>query len=201
MIRAEFLGLRIYARMAVTIVAVVLAIVSPVAAHPVAIDTHASTMTVNVHKKGLFSFLADDHAIEAPIANGEYDADAAAVNIVVDAAALKVFDPKLSADKRAQVQSAMVSSKVLDVERYPKIEFRSTKIERTGRKLKITGDLSLHGQTHPIVVTADEADSTHFTGSATIRQTEFGITPIKIGGGAVSVRDDVEVEFRIVLAG
>ena len=188
-------------RVVAFVLAALVAIVSPLAAHPVAIDTHSSTMTVNVHKKGLFSFLADDHAIEAPIANGEYDADASSADIVVDAAALKVLDPKLSADKRAQVQSAMVSSKVLDVERYPKIEFRSTKIEHTGRKLKITGNLSLHGQTHPIVVTADEVDATHFTGSATIRQTQFGITPIKIGGGAVSVRDDVEVEFRIALAG
>jgi len=39
----------------------------------------------------------------------------------------------------------------------------------------------------------------HFTGSATIRQTDFGITPIKVVGGAVSVRDDVKIEFRIAL--
>lgn len=169
-------------------------------ARPVAFDTNGSKMTVYVYKKGLFSFMADDHVIEAPIARGAYDAAAGSVDVEVDAAALKVLDPKLSPDTRSQVQRNM-EGKVLDVERYPKISFRSTKIEQTGRNLKIMGDLTLHGQTRPVSVTADQVDATHFAGSATIRQTQFGITPIKIAGGAVSVRDDVKVEFRIALAG
>ena len=167
---------------------------------PVAFDLRDSKMTVYVYKKGIFSFLADDHVIDAPIARGAYDAGAASVEVDVDAAALKVLDPKLSADKRSQVQTAMDGPKVLDVERYPKISFRSTKIERNDRKLNIAGNLNLHGEMRPIVVTAEEADATHFSGSATIRLTDFGITPIKIAGGAVSVRDDVKIEFRVALA-
>lgn len=158
-------------------------------------------MTVYVYKQGMFSFLADNHVIDAPISSGTYDAAAQTVQLTVEAAALKVLDPKLSADRRAQVQTAMSGPKVLDVERYPTITFRSTQIERTGSALKIAGNLSLHGQTHPIVVSAREIDPTHFTGSATIRQTDFGITPIKVAAGTVSVRDDVKVEFRIALSG
>ena len=183
----------------VAALAATLALATPVCANPVAIDRATSTMTVYVYKKGLFSFLADDHVIAAPIARGAYDAEAANAEIDVDATALKVLDPKLSADKRSQVQSSMDGPKVLDVEHYPKISFRSTKIERTGRNLKIAGELSLHGQTHAISVTAEEIDATHFSGSSTIRLTDFGITPIKIAGGAVSVRDDVKIEFRIAL--
>jgi polyisoprenoid-binding protein YceI len=44
-----------------------------------------------------------------------------------------------------------------------------------------------------------KSDATHFKGSTTIRQTDFGITPIKIAGGIVRVKDDVKVEFEIVL--
>jgi polyisoprenoid-binding protein YceI len=166
---------------------------------PVPTDPRASTITVYVYKKGLFSFMADDHVIEAPIARGTYDSASQSVDVEVDAAALKVLDPKLSADTRSQVQSSMLGPKVLDAEQYPKITFRSTKIEQTARNLKIAGDLSLHGQTHPVSVTAEQVDATHFMGSATIRQTDFGIAPIKVAGGAVSVRDDVKIEFRIAL--
>lgn len=156
-------------------------------------------MTVYVYKRGMFSFLADNHEIEAPIAGGSYDAAARAVEVHVKAAALKVLDPSLAPDRRAKVQAAMVGPQVLDVDKYPDIEFQSTAIAESGRNLKITGDLSLHGQTHPIVISAQEVDATHYTGSATIRQTEFGITPIKVAGGAVSVQDDVKVEFQVAL--
>jgi hypothetical protein len=42
-------------------------------------------------------------------------------------------------------------------------------------------------------------DEEHFSGSATIRQTAFGITPIRAAGGTVSVEDAVNVDFEIVL--
>ena len=42
-------------------------------------------------------------------------------------------------------------------------------------------------------------DAKHFTGSVMVRQTGFGITPIRILGGSVTVKDDVKVEFDIVL--
>ncbi len=176
-----------------------LAFQTPAQAAGIAIDAQNSSMTVYVDKKGLFSFLADNHVIDVPIAEGAYDAAAQTVELTIDAAALNVRDPQLSADRRAQVQAAMTGAKVLDAKRYPTITFRSTQIERKGSRLKVLGNLSLHGQTHPIVVSAREIDPMHFTGSATIRQTDFGITPIKVVGGAVSVRDDVKIEFRIAL--
>ncbi|MGH7685079.1 MAG: YceI family protein [Vulcanimicrobiaceae bacterium] len=168
-------------------------------ANPRAIDVQNSKMTLSVFKQGAFSFLADNHEIDAPIASGSYDAATKTSEVTVTAAALKVLDPKLSADKRAQVQEAMSGPKVLDVERYPTSVFRSTSIDETGSHWKIAGNLTLHGETHPIVVDAVQSDEAHFTGSAVIRQTNFGIAPIKIAGGAVSVRDDVKLEFRIAL--
>ena len=42
-------------------------------------------------------------------------------------------------------------------------------------------------------------DEEHFSGSATIRQTAFGITPIRAAGGTISVEDPVNVDFKIVL--
>jgi polyisoprenoid-binding protein YceI len=63
----------------------------------------------------------------------------------------------------------------------------------------VTGDLTLHGQTHPITFAVTRVDATHFHGATTVRQSAFGISPIRIAGGTVRVKDDVKVEFAIAL--
>ena len=42
--------------------------------------------------------------------------------------------------------------------------------------------------------------SGHYTGHATLKQTDFGIEPVKVAGGAVRVKDEVQVEFDIQLS-
>jgi hypothetical protein len=39
----------------------------------------------------------------------------------------------------------------------------------------------------------------HFTGSAVIKQSTFGITPLRVAGGAVRVKDDVHLIFDVRL--
>ncbi len=157
-------------------------------------------MTVHVYKQGLFSFLADDHEVSAPILSGSYDDMAKTVELTVDATKMRVLDPKLPAQKRDSVQTNMAGPRVLDVGTHPTISFHSTTIDEADpNRWTVTGTLELRGQTHPISVGVLRTDATHFSGSATIRQTVFGITPIKIAGGAVSVKDDVSVEFDIAM--
>jgi polyisoprenoid-binding protein YceI len=170
--------------------------VQPQAVH--SIDVQHSKITVYVYKQGLFSFLADNHVIEAPIASGSFDPDRRTAQITVDASKMRVLDPHLAPDKRAQVQSNMLGPQVLDVQQYPTITFQSTSMAPgAGGVLDVTGNLQIHGQTHSTTFQAKESGS-HFTGSVTVRQTAFGITPIKIAGGAVSVKDDVRIDFDIL---
>jgi polyisoprenoid-binding protein YceI len=63
----------------------------------------------------------------------------------------------------------------------------------------VRGELTLHGQTKP--VTADVSEKAgHYTGRATVKQTDFGIKPVKVAGGTVKVKDEVRVEFDIQLS-
>lgn len=49
----------------------------------------------------------------------------------------------------------LMSDKFFDAAKYPTIEFHSTRIEASGPgRYAITGDLSLHGQTHPVTLDA-----------------------------------------------
>jgi polyisoprenoid-binding protein YceI len=167
------------------------------APHP--IDVEHSTLTVLVYKSGLFSAFADDHVIRAPIASGSISADAPpAVDVSVRSANLKVLDPKLAADKRAEVQARMLGREVLDSGKFPDITFRSTAIEPAGAdRWTVTGRLTIHGETRPTTFSVVRKDG-RYRGTATLKQRDFGIEPISIAGGAVKVKDELKIEFDIV---
>ena len=59
------------------------------------------------------------------------------------------------------------------------------------------GNLTFHGQTHPLKVDV-EREQGRYRGSARLRQSEFGITPVKVAAGTIKVKDEVRVEFEIV---
>jgi polyisoprenoid-binding protein YceI len=169
--------------------------------HLHAFDLQHSKMTVYVGKQGLFAFAGSNHEVSAPIASGSFDDATHAVELTVDAAKMQVLDPKASAGDRAKIESNMIGPEVLDAKKFPVISYRSTKIEAAdARDWSVEGNLTLHGQTHAVNVQLRKVDATHFSGSATVRQTEFGITPPKVAGGAVKVKDEVRVEFAIALA-
>lgn len=159
-----------------------------------------SKLTVYVYKQGIFAFAADNHVVNAPIASGSLNEATHAVEMSVDAATMRVLDPKMPPDRRARVQANMVGPDVLDATKYPRIAFRSTRVDPApDGHWNVTGDLMLHGQTHPVSFRVDRVDAAHFNGSTTIKQTTFGITPIRIAGGTVKVKDELKIAFQIVL--
>lgn len=161
-----------------------------------AIDS-SSRLLVHAFKSGLFSGFADNHEIEAPISEGTVDEGGLRVKFVVDASRMKVLDPKLSADRRREVQERMQGPEVLDSVRFPKITFESTKVQRTDPgAVQVEGRLSLHGVTRPILVSVKTGKGRYF-GTCRLSQREFGINPISIAGGAVKVKDELKIEFDI----
>ena len=72
-------------------------------------------------------------------------------------------------------------------------------MERKGdARWTVRGNLVVHGQTRPVVVEVSGQDG-NYRGSAMLKQTDFGIKPVRIAGGTVSVKDLVKIEFEIVL--
>ncbi len=163
------------------------------------IDAANSTIRVHVSKAGLLSAFGHDHQIAAPIASGTVDAGARRVELHIDATSMKVVDPGTSDKDRAEIQSTMLGPEVLDATEYRDIVFRSTAAEQQSEgKWRVTGDLTLHGQSRPVAVEVTSQDG-QYTGTARIRQTDFGIKPVKVAGGTVRVKDEVQIEFDIRL--
>jgi polyisoprenoid-binding protein YceI len=94
----------------------------------------------------------------------------------------------------------MLGSEVLDAERYPDIVFKSSSADPAGAGAwTVHGTLTLHGNTRPVSIEVRESDG-HYIGTARLKQTDFGIKPIRLAGGAVRVKDEVLVQFDLQLA-
>jgi hypothetical protein len=163
------------------------------------INTEQSTLTVLVYKSGLFSAFADNHIIKAPIAAGSLsDQPPLAVEVSIRAADLRVLDPGLAPDRRAEVQARMLSADVLDVVKFPDIIFTSTTVEpESDGRWNVTGRLTIHGQTRAIVFPVALVNG-RYRGEVAIKQRDFGIEPIRIAAGAVKVKDELKIQFEIV---
>jgi polyisoprenoid-binding protein YceI len=165
-----------------------------------AIDTAKSVLTVRVYKSGVFSaFGGHDHEISAPVASGFADTAAHRVELRVQTAALRVRDSKGSEKDHNEIQKTMLGPEVLGAEHNPEIVFKSTAVEAAGSNAwKVSGDLTLHGQTRPVTMQVTERDG-HFVGNTLLKQKEFGIKPVSVAGGTVRVKDEVRIEFDIQL--
>jgi polyisoprenoid-binding protein YceI len=163
-----------------------------------AIDTQRSVVSVRVYKAGAFSAFGHEHRIRASIQKGFFDEDKGSVEFVVDALALRVIDPDASDKDRAEIQNTMLGPKVLNTSEFREIRFHSTEVSGSGEnRWTVHGDLTLHGQTHPLKIDVERQDG-RYLGSARLRQSEFGITPVTVAGGTIKVKDEVRVEFEIV---
>jgi hypothetical protein len=171
---------------------------APVRAETRPINAGESTLTVFVYKSGLFSAFADNHIIKAPIAGGTMsDEPPFGIEVTVRTADLRVLDPTLAPDRRAEVQARMLSADVLDVARFPDITFTSTAIAPSGNdRWNVSGRLTIHGQTRTIDFPVTRVNG-RYRGEVAIRQHDFGIEPIRIAGGTVKVKDELKIQFEI----
>jgi hypothetical protein len=170
----------------------------PTGGQSTAIDTRKSTITIHVGKSGVFSAAGHDHWVSAPITSGEISATGARhVNFSVDANRLKVKpDPKVKPKEEAEIQETM-QQKVLESEKYPLIQFQSSSVAQAGNgSWRVTGKLTLHGVSKSIVATVKQAGEA-YSGNARIKQTDFGIQPVRAGGGTVKVKNELDVQFEI----
>jgi polyisoprenoid-binding protein YceI len=76
------------------------------------------------------------------------------------------------------------------------IEFRSRRVEPgPNGALSVEGDLDLAGTSRPVTFALSTEDDGRVTGSARIKQTEWGIKPYSALFGTLKVVDEVDVEI------
>ena len=170
----------------------------PSAAQPAAIDAARSAITVRVYKTGIFSSLAHNHIIKGPIASGSIDTQQRIVSLTFNATDLKLVDTEGSKSDHQEIEATMKGPSVLDAGQFPTIGFQSKKVGvASADSYQVIGDLKLHGVTREITIPVVFSGGI-YKGSVRLKQTDFGITPVKVAGGAVRVKDEIDVGFEIV---
>lgn len=99
------------------------------------------------------------------------------------------------------------SADFFEVEKFPKMTFASTSVEPAGSDYKVTGDLTIKGVTHPVVldlefngVGSDPWGGTRagFSAKTEISRADFGIDfSIPLDGGGVVVGDKISVNLEV----
>jgi polyisoprenoid-binding protein YceI len=89
---------------------------------------------------------------------------------------------------------------VLESDKYPEISFRSSSVEKTvADSWIVTGVLILYGHSNRVSSTVRRVQG-GYVGRCRIKQTDFGIEPVRVGGGLVKVKNELDVEFAIAAA-
>jgi polyisoprenoid-binding protein YceI len=85
----------------------------------------------------------------------------------------------------------------LETKKFPEIAFRSSRVQKLADgQRKVDGHLALHGVTKAVSLTVKQTGEAYITHTV-LKQTDFGIKPISIGGGMIKVKNEVEIDFQI----
>lgn len=171
----------------------------------------ASRIEVGVFREGVLKLFGHDHLIAARSFSGAVQLDAAkmersSVTLSIEANSLTVLDTGLPEKDRREVQATMLGGRVLAVESFPLITFRSTGVSQARKagaewEVTLTGKLNLHGVERPVTLPVRlrfDDGRLHAQGELFIAQTDFGIKPVTVAGGMVRAKDRVRVGFDIV---
>lgn len=171
-----------------------------------AVDPAVSLLTVTVRRAGPMARLGHDHLVASHALAGFAAPDAGRADISFRVDQMSVDEPQLLRDAGIATQPSPEAVEgtrknmlgpVLDAERYPTVMLHAER--QAGGALRV--DVSLHGVTRQLEVLAVvriDAEQLSASGSARLKQSDFGITPFSVGGGLLSVQDELEVSYRVV---
>lgn len=165
------------------------------------IDPRHSSAGFGVTHLMISTVRGEFHGVNGAIVIDDQDINKSSVNVTIDATTIDTREPDRDKDLK--------SPNFLDVAKFPALTFKSTKIEKAADgKLKVTGDLTIHGVTKQVVLDAtaptpaikDPWGLTRRAASATtkINRKDFGLTYNKTldTGGAI-VGDEVTITLDV----
>jgi len=145
--------------------------------------------------KGTFSGLSGT-LLEDPA-----DLSRSSVETSIDISTLNTSDPQRDAHLK--------SADFFDLEKYPTMTFKSTKVEpKGGGECRVTGDLTLHGVTKPVTYTVDGPSAPRkdpwgntrigFSATTKINRKDFGLNwNAALETGGILVGEDVQITLDV----
>jgi polyisoprenoid-binding protein YceI len=173
------------------------------------IDPAESLIVIEVRRGGSLARLGHDHVIAshevtgyvAP-SEGRADMYVALARLVVDEPELRKeagFDTQPTESDIEGTRSNMLNH-VLEAERFPFALIAVAGSGATQGRATLAVAITLHGHARtlqvPVEIETDEK-SVRVSGKLAFNQTDFGITPYSLLGGAIAVKDGLALHFRV----
>jgi polyisoprenoid-binding protein YceI len=149
---------------------------------------HLGMMTVRGHFTDVLA--SGDINVEHP--------ESASVEVVIQTASIRTHNERRDNDLR--------TSTFLDVENYPTITFKSTKIENAGQdRYNMTGDLTIKGNTRPVTLAVvnygefNDPSMGHRIGygaETQIQRKDFGLNVDMLMDGRLVIGNEIQITIQ-----
>jgi len=184
---------------------------------PYAVVADESLLTILVFRGGALAKAGHNHVIASHSMTGTawvpQDPERASFEIHVPVDDFTIDEPELralegaefSADvpdsARAGTKKNMLSEAMLDGAQFPEVVLRSGHMERGSEGMLAEVSVTIRGQTRTVTVPVQyqvRENEVRAQGQVALRQTDLGLTPFSLLGGALRVEDEMTVKFSVV---
>ena len=178
------------------------------------VDSAQSLVAIRVYRGGALARFGHDHIVASRDVEGfvlrTSSQNGQRADIYAPLAALTVDEPALRAQAGFDTQPTQqdiegtkrnMLDKVLEAERFPFVSLHLNGVSGEPPAFTASATITLHGQTVtiPLTVKIDtpSAEQLYARGRFSVKQTDFGIAPYSLLGGALRVEDRVDIEFEL----
>jgi hypothetical protein len=189
----------------------------PAGAKVFGIDPQRSVVSIRVYRSGPMAKLGHNHVITSTEESGlawrgptpaesGFELRIPVDTLVVDdpaarAAAGPDFEGSVPDSAREGTKKNLLRAEVLDAAQFPEVTVRAGGLGGTWQAPVAQADVNIKGDTRRIEVPLDLAEAggtLTARGTFRLRQTEFGMVPFSVAGGAIQVADEIALGFEIV---
>jgi len=173
------------------------------------VDPVNSLVVIEVRRAGSLARLGHDHVVASHAVGGYIAPSEGRADVYVPLLRLAVDEPALRAQSGFETQPSPediegtrvnMLGRVLDADQFPFARISVSGVAAGAGDTRMRVAITLHGVTRTPEVPLQMAISDNeiiVTGRFSVDQTDFGITPYAILGGAIAVRNDVALRFQI----
>lgn len=173
------------------------------------VDPAGSLVVIEVRRAGSLARLGHDHVVASHEVEGFIAPDEGRADLYVALGRLAVDEAPLRAEAGFGTQPtesdiegtrANMLEKVLEAEKFPFALIRVSGANAKQRSARLDVSITLHGSTRTLQAPAEidaDAERISVSGHLAFDQTDFGIRPYSLLGGAIAVQNRVDLRFRV----
>lgn len=188
---------------------------APINGKPYVLDAQASEIRLLVYRDGPMARLGHNHVmsgkVQGEISVGNNTAESS-FHLQIPVTSFEVDLPEQRAEEGAEfstlpseparkgTRNNMLGLNVLDAEHHPEIRIDSVALSGPRWNPDVTARITLRGKTSEVKFPAaiiEQGDTLTVVATFRLLQTSMGLEPYSILGGAVRVRDAIDVRIRL----